>query len=152
MAILAEYIWIDGNQPTAGLRAKTRVLTDPSIPLSTSFTNVDDIPMSFFPDWGADGSSTNQAEGGDSDIVLKPVSAIRDPYRTGHYLVLCEVFSGTGVVHSTNHRSELRRVLEAGAAAKEPMFGFEQEYTYLKTDGTPFGFPEGSEPPPQGPY
>ena len=81
MAILAEYIWIDGQQPTANLRAKTKVLTNPSIPQSTSFANVDDIPISFFPDWGADGSSTNQAEGGDSDIVLKPVRAIRDPYR-----------------------------------------------------------------------
>ena len=152
MAILAEYIWIDGNQPTANLRAKTKVLTDPSIPLSTSFVNVDDIPISFFPDWGADGSSTNQAEGDNSDIVLRPVRAIRDPYRSGHYLVLCEVFAGNGDIHSTNHRSELRRVLDAGAAAKEPYFGFEQEYTYLRTDGSPFGFPKGGEPPPQGPY
>ena len=152
MAILAEYIWIDGGQPTAELRAKTKVLSDPSIPKSTSFNNVDDIPISFFPDWGADGSSTNQAEGASSDIILKPVRAIRDPYRMGHYLVLCEVFSGDGSIHHTNHRSELRRVLESGAENQEPFFGFEQEYTYLNSDGSPYGFPEGSEPPPQGPY
>lgn len=152
MSVLAEYIWIDGNQPTANLRAKTKVLPDPAIPLSTSFVNVDDIPISFFPDWGADGSSTNQADGDDSDIILKPVRAIRDPYRIGHYLVLCEVFSGDGTVHRTNHRSELRRVLESGAASKEPMFGFEQEYTYLRSDGSPYGFPLDGEPPPQGPY
>lgn len=152
MAVLAEYIWIDGTQPTASLRAKTRVITDPSVPLSTTFVDVDDIPMSFFPDWGADGSSTNQAGGDDSDIVLKPVSAIRDPYRSGGYLVLCEVFGGDDSIHPSNHRSELRRVLDAGAGNTEPLFGFEQEYTYLKLDGTPFGFPDGTEPAPQGPY
>ena len=149
MAVLAEYIWIDGTQPTASLRAKTRVITDPSVPFSTTFVDVDDIPMSFFPDWGADGSSTNQAGGDDSDIVLKPVSAIRDPYRPGGYLVLCEVFSGDESIHPSNHRSELRRVLDAGAGNTEPLFGFEQEYTYLKLDGTPFGFPDGGEPTPQ---
>ena len=69
MSVLAEYIWIDGNHPTASLRAKTKVLSDPSIPASTTFPNVDDIPLSFFPEWGADGSSTNQADGGDSDII-----------------------------------------------------------------------------------
>lgn len=152
MAILAEYIWIDGTAPTAALRAKTKVLTSPSIPASTSFNDVDDIPISFFPDWGADGSSTNQAEGADSDIVLKPVRAIRDPYRDGHYLVLCEVFQGNGNVHSTNHRADLRKVLDAGADSEDAYFGFEQEYTYLRQDGSPFGFPEGGEPPPQGPY
>ena len=152
MTVLAEYIWIDGNHPTASLRAKTKVLDDPSIPASTSFLNVDDIPLSFFPDWGADGSSTNQAEGGDSDIILKPARAIRDPYRPGSYLVLCEVFSGNGEPHGTNSRAELRRVLEAGADATDAYFGFEQEYTYLNEDGSPLGFRNGQEPEPQGPY
>ena len=152
MAVLAEYIWIDGQKPTASLRAKTKVLTDPSIPLSTNFADVDDIPMSFFPDWGADGSSTQQAEGADSDIVLKPVRAIRDPYRPGHYLVLCEVFSADGEAHPSNFRAELRGVLDAGASEAEAYFGFEQEYTYLSEDGTPLGFRNGEEPPPQGPY
>ena len=152
MTVLAEYIWIDGNHPTASLRAKTKVLEDPSIPPSDTFANVDDIPISFFPEWGADGSSTNQAQGGDSDIILKPASAIRDPYRPGNYLVLCEVFSGDGVAHPTNSRAELRRVLEAGAKSTDAFFGFEQEYTYLNEDGTPLGFRNGQEPSPQGPY
>ncbi|MEE2785794.1 MAG: glutamine synthetase [Myxococcota bacterium] len=152
MSILAEYIWIDGHEPTASLRAKTKVLTDPSIPPSTSFANVSEIPMSFFPEWGADGSSTNQADGANSDIVLRPVSAIRDPYRPGHYLVMCEVFNGDGSVHRTNHRAQLRRVLDAGAASAEALFGFEQEYTYMTKSGTPYGFPDGGEPAPQGPY
>jgi len=152
MQKLAEYIWIDGTKPTASLRSKTMVLSEPSVPASTNFVNVDDIPMDFFPEWGADGSSTNQAAGADSDVVLRPVRAVRDPFRIGHYLVLCEVFSGEGEVHETNHRCELRQTLNAGADKEEPYFGFEQEYTYMNVDGTPFGFAGGREPAPQGPY
>jgi len=152
MPKLAEYIWIDGNKPTASLRSKTRVLDDANIPASTHFMNVDDIPLDFFPEWGADGSSTNQADGGDSDVILKPARAVRDPFRSGHYLVLCEVYTGSGGVHETNHRHDLRQTLNAGADREEPYFGFEQEYTYMSVDGTPYGFVGGQTPAPQGPY
>ena len=152
MAILAEYIWTDGTQPTTQLRSKTKVLHGADIKPSTAFSNVSDIPLSYFPDWGADGSSTNQASGNDSDIALRPVRAIRDPYRVGNYLVLCEVFTGAGEVHPSNARHHLRHILDRGAASQEPMFGFEQEYTLLKTNGIPAGFPEGGYPGPQGPY
>ena len=93
-----EYIWIDGGSPTATLRAKTRVIYDANVPASTDITDVTQIDMSWFPEWGADGSSTMQAEGNDSDIVLRPVSAVRDPFRPGHYLVMTEVFE-TSVSH-----------------------------------------------------
>jgi len=152
MRKLAEYIWIDGTQPTACLRSKTKVLENINVPPSTQFMNVEDIPMAFFPEWGADGSSTQQADGADSDVILKPARAVRDPFRIGHYLVLCEVFTGTGAVHATNHRHDLRQTLDAGAEREEPFFGFEQEYTYMNIDGTPFGFARGQEPAPQGPY
>jgi glutamine synthetase len=66
--------------------------------------------------------------------------------------VLCEVFSGDGSVHSSNYRAGLRRVLDAGAAAEDAYFGFEQEYTYLKENDNPLGFPDGGEPAAQGPY
>jgi glutamine synthetase len=152
MAALAEYIWIDGTRPTAQLRAKTKVINDPKLLNSLAYEDIDQIPLELFPSWGADGSSTNQADGSDSDIILKPIRASRDPYRPGHYLVLCEVFSGCGATHNSNSRAELRRVLEAGAAQEEPMFGFEQEYTYVTTEGRPFGFPQTGVPEPQGPY
>ena len=74
---LAEYIWIDGTQPTSRLRSKTRVLQDDQDP---------DI-------WGFDGSSTEQAEGINSDCVLFPVMACADPIRRENsLLVLCEVY------------------------------------------------------------
>lgn len=153
MAIFAEYIWIDGAQPTAGLRSKTRVIYDSNVPKSTDVADVTEIDMSWFPVWGADGSSTEQAAGDDSDIVLKPVSAVRDPFRPGNYLVMTEVFVGaTNEPHSSNARADLRTVLDAGAAKADALFGFEQEYTFVHPAGRPLGFPERGFPAAQGPY
>ena len=62
--IKAEYIWIDGTEPTAQLRSKTKIVTE--------FDRTVSGP-SGCPVWGFDGSSTNQAPGNKSDCVLKPV-------------------------------------------------------------------------------
>ncbi len=152
MATLAEYIWIDGTQPSKQLRSKTKVFHESAgFPAAGS----GDLPaLSVFPSWGADGSSTNQATGRDSDIGLQPVRVVLDPLRTKgtNYLVLCEVLNPDGTLHATNSRAELRRVLDAGAAKADALFGFEQEYTFLGSDGRPYGFPAGGYPGPQGPY
>ncbi|MFJ9419283.1 MULTISPECIES: glutamine synthetase [unclassified Streptomyces] len=136
MTIKAEYIWIDGTQPTAKLRSKTRILADGAK----------------LPRWGFDGSSTNQAEGHSSDLVLEPVFSCPDPIRGGdHLLVLCEVLHTDLTPHSSNTRALLRPVAEK-FAAQEPIFGIEQEYTFLKGD-RPLGFPEGGGfPAPQADY
>ncbi|WP_042374768.1 glutamine synthetase [Streptacidiphilus neutrinimicus] len=136
MSYKAEYIWIDGTEPTAELRSKTKILAD-GAELSV---------------WGFDGSSTNQAEGHASDRVLKPVFSCPDPIRGGdNVLVLCEVLNIDGTPHETNHRAKLTEVAEK-FAAQESIFGIEQEYTFLTEDGRPLGFPEGGFPAPQGPY
>lgn len=45
-----------------------------------------------FPDWSFDGSSTGQAEGNNSDCILRPVRVVPDPIRGGDdVLVMCEV-------------------------------------------------------------
>lgn len=149
MVTLAEYIWIDGTEPTKQLRSKTKILR--GLP-NGGGTEIPDI--SFFPAWGADGSSTNQATGRDSDIGLQPVTVVRDPIRTKgvNFLVLCEVLNPDGSLHASNSRAKLREVLDAGAAKAEALFGFEQEYTFMKADRSPLGFPTGGFPGPQGPY
>ena len=152
MTILAEYIWIDGVKPTAGLRSKTKVLRNISLGPATLPWNGEEIPLDDFPAWGADGSSTSQADGADSDIGLVPVRAIPDPFRPGGYLVLCEVCTGDGELHPTNSRAKLRAVLDAGGGASNALVGFEQEYTFMNLSGTPLGFPLDGFPRPQGPY
>jgi glutamine synthetase len=151
MAIFAEYIWIDGTHPTKQPRSKTRILPDDAV-LHTG-NPADAVPIDGFPSWGADGSSTSQASGKDSDIGLVPVRAVLDPIRAGRsYLVLCEVLSPHGHPHESNTRSELRRVLDAGAQKTDALFGFEQEYTFLGLDDRPLAFPDHGYPGPQGPY
>jgi glutamine synthetase len=135
MAYKAEYIWIDGTQPTAKLRSKTKVLADGA-----------ELPI-----WGFDGSSTNQAPGDKSDCVLKPVFSCPDPIRGGdNVLVLCEVLTIDMQPHPTNTRAGCAAVAEE-FASQEPIFGIEQEYTFFK-DGRPLGFPTGGFPAPQGGY
>ena len=135
MAYMAEYIWIDGTQPTAKLRSKTKVLDDGA-----------DLPI-----WGFDGSSTNQAPGDKSDCVLRPVASYPDPIRGGdNKLVMAEVLLIDMSAHPTNTRAPLAAVVEK-YGDQEPWFGIEQEYTFLK-DGRPYGFPFGGFPAPQGGY
>ena len=55
MTYKAEYIWIDGTAPTAEVRSKTKILQSGEEP----------------GNWGFDGSSTNQATGDNSDVVLR---------------------------------------------------------------------------------
>jgi len=132
---LAEYIWVDGTQPTPSLRSKTRVL------------DADEEP----PIWGFDGSSTNQAEGHDSDCVLKPVKMVSDPLRQGRdLLVLCEVLNTDMTPHKTNTRSSCAKIANI-YQEDDTWFGLEQEYTLLQ-NGRPLGFPENGYPAPQGQY
>ena len=138
----AEYIWLDGNKPTKTLRSKTRILE-----------LGDRLPtLSDFPDWGFDGSSTNQAEGSNSDCALRAVDFVLDPIRgEGNYLVLCEVLNPDQTPHTTNTRAKLRHILESGADKVEAFFGFEQEYTLFQ-GRKPIGWPSDGFPAPQGPY
>lgn len=145
MAIIAEYLWIDGAVPTQKLRSKTKIIY--GIPEDK------DVELSDFPGWSFDGSSTNQAEGDASDCLLEPSRFVYDPIRGGDsYLVLCEVLSADGTPHPTNERARLRGILDQGAAQENAWFGFEQEYT-LYDGSRPLGFPsERRFPAAQGPY
>ncbi|MBS2554790.1 glutamine synthetase beta-grasp domain-containing protein, partial [Catenulispora sp. NL8] len=135
MVYKAEYIWVDGAVPTAGVRSKTRVLADGVVPGV----------------WGFDGSSTGQAVGHSSDRVLRPVFTCADPVRGGaHVLVLCEVEGIDFVPHGSNMRAGAREVAER-FAGQDVWFGIEQEYTLFR-GGRPLGFPEGGFPAAQGPY
>jgi glutamine synthetase len=136
--ITAEYIWIDGQKPTAKLRSKTKII-DPVKALA-------DIP-----EWGYDGSSTEQATGHFSDLLLRPVKHIPDPlHREGDILVLCEVLHPDGSVHPSNTRARLRQVAEK-YKDHEAWFGIEQEYTFFEGN-RPLGWPDHGFPAPQGGY
>jgi len=163
--VLATYIWIDGSKQN--LRQKTMTLDE--VPKS-----VDELKV-----WNFDGSSTGQAPGNNSDVLMKPVAIFADPFRGGdNILVLTEVlffffrafflsfflsfFSLTncvlhqtlnndGTPHATNSRHQANKVFEK-VKEHEPWFGIEQEYSLLDADGHPLGWPKAGFPGPQGPY
>lgn len=137
--IQAEYVWIGGSGQD--LRCKTRTLPE------KNYAPAD------LPDWNFDGSSTGQAPGDDSEVILKPQAVFKDPFRRGkNILVLCDCYKPDGTPITNNTRVECERVMNA-AKDHEPWFGIEQEYTLFRSDKvTPFGWPKGGFPGPQGPY
>jgi len=135
MVYKAEYLWLDGTTPSARLRSKTKIIADGDTP----------------PIWGYDGSSTQQATGDNSDVVLNPVMTVHDPIRGGNnVIVMAETLLTDMSPHPTNTRSAC-----AAASAKfgdfETWFGIEQEYTFFQGNA-PLGWPQNGFPAPQGDY
>lgn len=135
MAAKLEYIWLDGYKPTQSLRSKTKIEKDFS-------GKLEDCPL-----WSFDGSSTEQAPGGSSDCILKPVFICPDPQRKNGYLVMCEVLDADGNAHESNGRALIED------DDNDFWFGFEQEYFLWDNEtNKPLGFPVNGYPAPQGPY
>ncbi|XP_023004587.1 glutamine synthetase nodule isozyme-like isoform X1 [Cucurbita maxima] len=139
--IIAEYVWIGGSG--LDLRSKARTLpglvTDPAK----------------LPRWNYDGSSTNQAPGDDSEVILYPQAIFKDPFRRGNnILVMCDAYTPSGEPIPTNKRFNAAKIFShADVVAEEPWYGIEQEYTLLQKDvHWPLGWPVGGFPGPQGPY
>ena len=65
--IKAEYIWMDGHEPTQKLRSKTKIIDGP-------ISSVDDIP-----NWGFDGSSTMQAKELTVTVCSSPSTSLLIP-------------------------------------------------------------------------
>jgi glutamine synthetase len=113
MKIKLEYVWLDGYAPEPNLRSKTKIVYYDSI--KNAFLD------GKFPIWNFDGSSTKQANTGNSDCLLKPVAHyIKDIHSTIY--VLCEVLNPDGTPHQTNTRSLIDKNYD------DLWLGFEQEY------------------------
>ena len=94
--VLLEYVWLDGYQPEPTLRSKIKIIDR----YCSSLNEV--------PEWGFDGSSTQQAEGSNSDCILKPIRLYDSPFASDQ-LVMCEVYNADGTPHSTNTRSKITK-------------------------------------------
>ena len=145
--VQAEYVWIDAVGKT---RSKTRTIEKSRIAKITG-------PLwEGLPEWTFDGSSTGQAPGEDSEVIIKPVATYPDPFRPGggNLLVLCDTYTPEGQPLPTNTRAAAAATFaDPAAVAAVPWFGLEQEYTLFNLDGTtPLGWPSGGYPMPQGPY
>lgn len=149
MNTLLEYIWLDSEGNT---RSKTKVFKKNK--------NLD-MDLNIIPEWNYDGSSTNQASTDSSEVILRPVKFVKDPFRketinTESFLVLCETYDTAGNPLITNSRHLAVKIFDSPSDHKEPMFGLEQEFFISRLSGTnliPISFPDNqSQPRPQGDY
>ena len=141
--IRLEYVWLDGYSP-ANLRSKTKIIEH----------SEHNISLHDVPNWSFDGSSTKQADGSNSDCILKPVRKYSNPI-DGGYIILCEVYTADGKPHPSNTRAKLITVFGKAAVEnwKEYWWGFEQEYFLINlTTKRALGWSEFEFPNPQGKY
>eukprot|EP01018_Ginkgo_biloba_P036351 Gb_12976 [translate_table: standard] len=139
--IIAEYIWIGGSG--IDMRSKARTLSGP-------VSGPKELPK-----WNFDGSSTGQAAGHDSEVIIYPQAIFPDPFRRGkHILVICDTYAPNGTPLPSNKRFAAEKIFSAKEVVEEePWYGLEQEYTLLQKDVKwPLGWPIGGFPGPQGPY
>merc|ERR1712127_255005 len=144
--VMAEYVWIDGDLTC---RSKCRTLDAKKIPEDPT-----KLPL-----WNYDGSSTGQAPGDDSEVIIHPKAIYPDPFRGGdNILVLCDTYTPGGTPLPTNTRAAAAEAFKGDADGEVEKgtgswFGLEQEYTMFDLDKvTPLGWPKGGYPGPQGPY
>lgn len=147
--IILEYVWIDA---AGGMRSKTRVEH-----------NMHKFSADWFLsdckrwDWSFDGSSTGQATGTDSDVIIRPVAIFRNPFykKFEAHLVMCDCYDKDGTTpHATNARVQCAQT-EAACSNDEPLFGIEQEYImFSKTKDVPYQWDTVGDPGcgGQGPY
>ena len=150
MKCILEYVWIDA---AGGMRSKTRVSTLEQFNFNCERVLSD--PERW--EWSFDGSSTGQATGTDSDVILRPVAIYRNPFykKFEAYLVLCETYDKDGTTpHATNARVRCAQT-EAACSNDEPLFGIEQEYIlFSKAKDVPYQWATAGDPGcgGQGPY
>lgn len=152
MKICLEYVWIDGSE---NLRSKNKIVD----------RSLFDETLNTVPLWNFDGSSTLQATGRESDVILKPVRLYKNPFIKfiDSWLVLCECYNKDMTPHITNTRAKCLETSEK-FAEYEPLFGIEQEYTLFERNkdnlhkityaNLPYMWKEHDEPEigGQGPY
>ena len=142
--VMAEYVWVDAVGNT---RSKTRTL-----PVEKT------TEVSKLPSWNFDGSSTDQAPGDDSEVILKPQRIFKDPFRVredgvDNILVMCDCYTPAGDPLPTNTRYASAETF-AAHEDEEVWYGLEQEFTLFNLDErTPLGWPVSGMPArAQGPY
>jgi len=103
--------------------------------------------------WNYDGSSTEQAPGGDSEVIIKPVKTYPDPFRNPDkdILVLCDTYKMNPETAELtplkdNARPACKAIMDA-AANETPRFGLEQEFFLIDCETNyPVGFTTKDDP------
>lgn len=151
--IAVEYVWCSGANPHHDLRTKVKSVSVSPADVQGFVQNPASL-LQVLPVWNFDGSSTGQAMGKDTEILIQPVAVFPHPFLKGvpAFVAIAECFLPSGEPTPDNTRFIARSVFDdEKAKGQEPWFGLEQEYV-LYRDGRPLGWPSTGEPAPQGPY
>jgi len=139
--IIGEYLWYDRQ---FNFRTKSRTLFPDQFKVSV-------LDANGWPDWNYDGSSTDQANGDYSEIILRPKCVVIDPFRHRHgiskcFIVLCDTYHPDGKPTDVNSRVNAISIFEK-YSEERPWYGLEQEYFMLtRTDRgriEPIGYMNG---------
>jgi glutamine synthetase len=135
--IIAEYIWLGGN---GELRSKARTLE----------VNSDGTLPNSLPVWNYDGSSTEQAIGTNSEVIIKPWGVYKCPFRREqNILVICDTYTVTGEPLQGNNRHWAKELFDK-KLDEEPWYGIEQEFFLIDNDtNKPLGYKKSGK---QGQY
>lgn len=121
MSKIAEYFWLGGKNE---FRSKIKIIR-----------NYSDII-----DWDYDGSSTMQADGDNSEVILKPKAIFINPFYQNGYLVLCGTYNSNGIPLQNNHRDWAENIFNNNLK-EQPWYGLEQEYFIIDPNtNNPIGF------------
>lgn len=142
-----EYVWLGGNNE---LRSKIRVLENMNDASGSSYNMDHPLLLRDIPDWNYDGSSTGQASGNDSEIVIKPKSMFKNPFRKPcDYIVLCDTYLPNNEPLYNNNRTIANAIFNKNMN-QEPWFGLEQEYFLIDHEtNMPLGYDKDGK---QGQY
>lgn len=151
--IIAEYIWLD-NDSNFRSKARTLDIDNLSYFLSDSFSKNENLKYTnngielsngnIIPNWNYDGSSTGQAHGNDSEIIITPRAIYKCPFRGSIFscniIVLCDTYKPDGTPLGNNYRPQAQEIFDEYFDEK-PWYGLEQEYFIInpKTN-LPIGF------------
>ena len=137
---IVEYVWLDGKN---NFRKKTKIIES------------DNLSFNDLPSWNYDGSSTYQASGNNSEVIIIPRQLY--PYKNcinniKKYLTICDTWLTNGTAHETNTRDNAENIFNKDYDLK-PWFGIEQEFFFIDPmTNLPLGFNQNGSAHPQGQY
>ncbi len=135
--LILEYIWLDTNNH---IRTKQRSCNDKQIsnkifstPELLNMDIEDKVELlELLPVWNFDGSSTGQSTTETSEIKLRPVNVMNDPFsipltHISKIIILCECYTCDGESVDGNYRSKCVST-EKHCGDLDAWFGLEQEF------------------------
>tara|TARA_B100001093_G_scaffold517993_1_gene601287 strand:- start:46 stop:1170 length:1125 start_codon:yes stop_codon:yes gene_type:complete len=141
---IVEYVWLDND---SNLRSKSRTIGSKYLLDITlqEYLYKDlnktkaDQNISLKMQWSYDGSSTGQAPGDNSEIIIRPVYIIKNSYynqkynENNYYIALCQTFNHNFEPLDNNNYFKLTKYMHKDSE-KIPYFGFEQEFFLMQVN------------------